>query len=69
MQQAQLEEALTTRDVIGQAKGILMVRQSCSADEAIDVLRRASQRANRKLRDIAQDLVDATTSVEEDEEP
>ncbi|MDQ6909940.1 MAG: GAF and ANTAR domain-containing protein [Actinomycetota bacterium] len=57
---AQYEEALVTRDVIGQAKGILMVRQSCDADEAFNVLRRASQRANRKLRDVAQDLVDAT---------
>jgi GAF domain-containing protein len=63
VQHAQLEEALTTRDVIGQAKGILMVRQSCTADEAFDVLRRASQRANRKLRDIAQDLVDATLAA------
>lgn len=60
VQQAQLEQALATRDLIGQAKGILMVRQSCSADDAFDVLRRASQRANRKLRDIAQDVVDAT---------
>lgn len=63
IQHAQLEEALATRDVIGQAKGILMVRQSCSADEAFDVLRRASQRANRKLRDIAQELVDVTVSA------
>jgi GAF domain-containing protein len=60
---AQYEEALVTRDVIGQAKGILMARQSCDADEAFDVLRRASQRANRKLRDIAQELVDATVTT------
>jgi GAF domain-containing protein len=62
VQHAQLEEALATRDVIGQAKGILMVRQSCTADEAFDVLRRASQRANRKLRDIAQELVNTTVA-------
>ncbi|MDQ6927463.1 MAG: GAF and ANTAR domain-containing protein [Actinomycetota bacterium] len=62
-QQAQLEEALVTRDVIGQAKGILMARQSCTADEAFNVLRRASQRANRKLRDIAQELVDTTVGA------
>ncbi len=44
--------------VIEQAKGMLMAAQSCSADEAFDLLVRASQRSNRKLRDIAQELVD-----------
>ncbi|HEX8770457.1 MAG TPA: GAF and ANTAR domain-containing protein [Acidimicrobiales bacterium] len=63
LKHAQYEEALTTRDVIGQAKGILMARQACDADEAFDMLRRASQRANRKLRDIAQELVDATVGT------
>jgi GAF domain-containing protein len=52
-----LEQALESRDLIGQAKGILMVRQSMTADEAFDILRRASQRSNRKLRDVAADLV------------
>lgn len=45
------------RDVIGQAKGIIMVRQRCSPDEAFEVLRRASQRLNRKLRDVAEQFV------------
>ncbi|MFP5376905.1 MAG: ANTAR domain-containing response regulator [Acidimicrobiia bacterium] len=54
----QLAEALETRDVIGQAKGIIMAAQHMSSDEAFDVLRRASQRANRKLRDVARDIVD-----------
>jgi GAF domain-containing protein len=54
---AQLVEALETRDLIGQAKGILMAREHCDANEAFDILRRASQRTNRKLRDIAGDLV------------
>ena len=58
---AQMTEALATRDVIGQAKGVLMVRESCSADDAFDILRRASQRTNRKLHDVAADLV-ATTA-------
>lgn len=52
-----LEEALGSRDTIGQAKGILMARQGLSANEAFDVLRRASQRSNRRLRDIAADVV------------
>jgi GAF domain-containing protein len=52
-----LRIAMETRDVIGQAKGILMARQSLNSDEAFDVLRRASQRSNRKLRDIAMEVV------------
>ena len=52
-----LQEALENRDVIGQAKGILMVRESLSADAAFDVLRRASQESHRKLRDIAAEIV------------
>jgi hypothetical protein len=55
---AQLETALSTRAPIEQAKGILMGAERCSADQAFDMLRRASQRENRKLRDVAQDLVD-----------
>jgi GAF domain-containing protein len=52
-----LEEALKNRPVIEQAKGMIMARESVTADEAFDVLRRASQRENRKLRDIAVDIV------------
>jgi AmiR/NasT family two-component response regulator len=48
-----LEEALLNRDVIGQAKGILMERLRMTPDEAFDQLRLASQDHNRKLRDIA----------------
>lgn len=53
----QLREALASREVIGEAKGILMQQQSCTRDEAFDILRRASQRENRKLRDLAESLV------------
>ncbi len=56
----QLHEAIRTRDMIGQAKGILMERQGCDPDTAFDMLRRASQRENRKLRDVAADLVRST---------
>jgi len=55
----QLQEAVTTRQLIGEAKGILMESERCSREEAFDILRRASQRTNRKLRDIAYDIVDA----------
>lgn len=54
----QLTEALETRAVIEQAKGILMARApDLTADDAFDLLRRASQRENVKLREIAQRLV------------
>lgn len=49
----QKDEAIRTRDVIGQAKGILMARENISEDEAFDLLRRASQRMNVKLRTVA----------------
>ena len=53
---AGLEVALLTRDVIGQAKGILMERYRITADEAFERLRTASQHKNRKLRDLAEEL-------------
>jgi hypothetical protein len=58
MHDEQLEEALQSRDVIGQAKGILMAREGIKADEAFDMLRRASQRLNVKLRDVAGEIAD-----------
>jgi GAF domain-containing protein len=53
-----LRVALYLRDRIGEAKGILMARGGVTSDAAFDILRRASQRSNRKLRDIAQELID-----------
>jgi GAF domain-containing protein len=50
----QLRLALESRDLIGQAKGILMARENIDADGAFDLLRKKSQETNRKLRDIAQ---------------
>lgn len=52
-----LRDALTSRDIIGQAKGILMERSDLTPDEAFDAMRAESQRENRKLRDIAQGIV------------
>ena len=48
---------MASREIIGEAKGIIMERQGCTRDEAFDILRRASQRENRKLRDLAEELV------------
>lgn len=58
MTNLQLQEALQTRDMIGQAKGILMARQRVSSDMAFDILRRASQRTNRKLHDVAAEIIE-----------
>jgi len=55
----QLQEALQSRDVIGQAKGIIRTRERCGADEAFEWLRVLSQHRNVKLREIAQAIVDA----------
>ena len=50
-------EAMKSRAAIEQAKGILMEAQRCTADEAFQILVRASQRENRKLREIADEIV------------
>jgi GAF domain-containing protein len=55
-----LAEAMRSRATIEQAKGILMAAQRCSPDEAFQILVRASQRENRKLRDMADDIVTRT---------
>ena len=51
-----LTQALVQRDVIGQAKGILMERHRITPDAAFTLLVRASQRANRKLHAVAEHL-------------
>lgn len=55
---ANLHDALATRELIGQAQGILMERERIGADEAFDILRRASQHLNVKLREVVQALID-----------
>jgi GAF domain-containing protein len=48
--------ALANRDIIGQAKGILMERFKLTADQAFDVLAKVSQDTNRKVYAVAEDL-------------
>ena len=50
---------LDTRATIGQAVGLLMAQERCTADRAFDLLRIASQRRNVKLRDVAAGVVTA----------
>jgi GAF domain-containing protein len=54
---AQMQEAMSSRAVIEQAKGVLMQVQGCTAEEAWELLRRASSHRNKKLRDVAQAIV------------
>jgi GAF domain-containing protein len=53
----QLQEALDSRVVIEQAKGMLMERHGVGPQEAFGLLRGTSQRQNRRMRLVAQDLV------------
>lgn len=57
---AQMSRALDTRDVIGQAKGILMERFGLESDQAFQMLVRTSQDTNIKLTDIARRLTTST---------
>jgi hypothetical protein len=54
---ARLQARLASQPVIEQAKGIIMARYGWSEDQAFDALRRASQRENIKVRDLAASIV------------
>ena len=53
-----LEIALASREVIGQAEGILIERERITPEQAFNVLRHTSQNLNLRLRDLAQHVVD-----------
>lgn len=54
---ARLGRAVATRQLIGQAQGILMERHKVTPDQAFATLVRVSQRRNSKLRAVAEELV------------
>ena len=54
---AQLTDALGTRDLIGQAKGVLIARGARSEEAAFAMMVAASQRSNRKLHQVARELL------------
>jgi GAF domain-containing protein len=58
----QLEQAMKSRAVIEQAKGILMGARHCNADEAFSILVKLSQQSGRKLNTVAHALVDQATT-------
>ncbi|WP_248278967.1 GAF and ANTAR domain-containing protein [Brevibacterium sp. 'Marine'] len=55
--QGQLYEAVASRDLIGQAKGILMERHKISEHEAFLLLTKVSSKTNTKLREVAEEFV------------
>ena len=52
----QLQRAIVSRDVIGQAKGILMERHRITADQAFTLLKGVSQKLNAKITEVAETL-------------
>jgi hypothetical protein len=61
---ARMQARLDTMPVIEQAKGILMAQYRCRPEEAFDLLRRASQRANVKVSVLAAQIVEQIASPE-----
>lgn len=61
----QFEKALASRDVIGQAKGMLMERYGVKAIQAFELLRKLSQDSNTPLTQVAADLVEQQQSATE----
>jgi ANTAR domain len=53
---ALLAAAIESRDLIGQAKGVIMVTVGCSADEAFNLLKAQSQHENRKVVEVAAEI-------------
>ncbi|MGX5209610.1 ANTAR domain-containing protein [Streptomyces violaceus] len=62
----QLRQAIASRPVIDQARGILMATHGCTSDQAWHILRETSQLSNTKLRDVAAAV---TASAESDGPP
>jgi GAF domain-containing protein len=60
----QLESAMASRDTISMGMDLFMGRQGLSREQAFDVLRRASQRTNVKVRDIAEQIVGGKLDLE-----
>jgi len=59
----QLRAALSSRDIIGQAKGVLIALHGCTAEEAFAILRDRSQQTNVKLRLVAGCVVAERTGL------
>ena len=60
---ARVQAQLESLPVIEQAKGILMAQQGCGPEEAFELIRRASQLANIKVRALAAEIVEQVVSA------
>jgi hypothetical protein len=63
IEKAHLLEALSSRDVIGQAKGILMQRRGIGADEAFAILQKAARELNVRLVEVSHALANRRTPL------
>jgi transcriptional regulator with GAF, ATPase, and Fis domain len=68
-QQEQLRAAIATRQVIGEAIGILRAQSNLNSEQAFQLLSRASQRTNVKLRDLAQQITEGSRTGRETVRP
>jgi AmiR/NasT family two-component response regulator len=64
-----MEEALKSSRTVGAAIGILMASRGLSESEAFAILRKASQDSNRKIRELAAELVASNTDTDTDALP
>ena len=58
----QMRQALETRAVIEQAKGVLVAKHGGTPEDAFAMLVELSQRSNRKLREVARAVVDSASA-------
>jgi hypothetical protein len=61
---AQLQQALNSRIVIEQAKGVLVTRRTVTPDEAFDLLRKHARARRRPVRDVAREVVEGHADPE-----
>lgn len=61
----QLRQAIQSRTVVDQAIGVIMARRRIGAEEALQMLRTASNNLNEKLREVAQSLLDSVSSPDD----
>lgn len=59
---AGLRQALATRNIIGQAQGILIERHGTDSDRAFAMLVQLSQQSHLKLHEVARRLIETTVS-------
>lgn len=60
---AQLREALESRVVLEQAKGVMVALRGCAPEEAFESLRALARRSSRRLHDVAREVVDTAAGV------